>query len=569
MDSNSINKEERMQAAILALKNKEFQSLRKAAHHFQVPRSTLCDRVNGKSTRAQAHENEQILSTPEERTLVRWIKRLTATGFPVSPALLREMAQEVLENRVTYASERVNESTETPIIGHEWLYRFLDRHKTLKGVYSRQLEACRHKEATPEKIRAWYSAFRTKCEEKNYTLCNIYNMDETGFAVGATQSTRIIVDSIQKSNWKVTAGKQEWVTVLECVNAAGAALPPLVIFKGKYTNTKWIPPNAPKEWCFSTSSSGWSSNSHGFEWLRKVFEPESRKVAGDLPRLLIMDGHSSHITGNLIALCIENNIDILILPPHCSHLLQPLDVGVYGPLKRYHAKEVDRYSRVGTTRFQRIEWLELYMRIRIEALSTSNILGGWRGAGLSPFSENKVLRSLPIYQLDRPITPEDFGNSISLDLSLLHSSPPDGIALHQSNLVFHITLQSGDSPASPTQRYAKRLTRQVESQNAELTILRRENKDMLEILQTRKKRIRGKRIDLEGQFVYSTQEVLDIVQSYDSAPAPKRRRGRPRRTPIIETDEEEDQESITDLLAASESELEETVARRTRSHRIN
>ena len=33
---------------------------------------------------------------------------------------------------------------------------------------------------------------------------------------------------------------------------------------------------------------------------------------------------------------------------------------------------------------------------------------------------------------------------------------------------------------------------------------------MLEILQTRKKRIRGKRIDLEGQFVYSTQEVLDI-----------------------------------------------------------
>ncbi|ODQ73319.1 hypothetical protein LIPSTDRAFT_71705 [Lipomyces starkeyi NRRL Y-11557] len=37
-------------------------------------------------------------------------------------------------------------------------------------------------------------------------------MDETVFAVDDTQSMRIIVDSTQKSNWKVTAGKQEWVT---------------------------------------------------------------------------------------------------------------------------------------------------------------------------------------------------------------------------------------------------------------------------------------------------------------------------------------------------------------------
>jgi hypothetical protein len=34
-------------------------------------------------------------------------------------------------------------------------------------------------------------------------------MDKTGFAVGETQSTRIIVDSTMKSNWKVIAGKQE------------------------------------------------------------------------------------------------------------------------------------------------------------------------------------------------------------------------------------------------------------------------------------------------------------------------------------------------------------------------
>jgi hypothetical protein len=54
-----------------------------------------------------------------------------------------------------------------------------------------------------------------------------------------------------------------------------------------------------------------------------------------------MDGHSRHITSDMIALCMENDIDLLILPPYCSHLLQPLDVGVYGPdLGRVSVKPV-------------------------------------------------------------------------------------------------------------------------------------------------------------------------------------------------------------------------------------
>ena len=104
-----------------------------------------------------------------------------------------------------------------------------------------------------------------------------------------------------------------------------------------------------------------------------------------------MDGHSSHITGDMIALCMGSGIDLLILPPHCSHLLQPLDVGVYGPLKRYHAQEVDRYTRAGIQRIQRAEWVELLTRIREKALTPQNIQSGWKGAGLIPFNPRRVL----------------------------------------------------------------------------------------------------------------------------------------------------------------------------------
>jgi hypothetical protein len=100
---------------------------------------------------------------------------------------------------------------------------------------------------------------------------------------------------------------------------------------------------------------------------------------------MIMDGHSSYITGNLIALCMDSNIGLLILPPHCSHLLQPLDVGVYGPLKRYHGREVNRYTRAGIRPIQHAEWVELFKRILYKALIPQNIQVGGRGAGLIPF----------------------------------------------------------------------------------------------------------------------------------------------------------------------------------------
>jgi nitrate reductase alpha subunit len=62
-------------------------------------------------------------------------------------------------------------------------------------------------------------------------------MNESGFAVGESQSSRALVNVREKSSWKIISGRQEWITAIECVNAAGEAIPPLLIYKAKYTNT--------------------------------------------------------------------------------------------------------------------------------------------------------------------------------------------------------------------------------------------------------------------------------------------------------------------------------------------
>ena len=99
-DPLAAKKEARLQEAIAAVQNGE-HTCHSGAIAFGVPRSTLYERVNGgKQPRNLAHESEQILSHAEERELVRWITRLTISGYPPRHSTLREMAEEVRKRRV-------------------------------------------------------------------------------------------------------------------------------------------------------------------------------------------------------------------------------------------------------------------------------------------------------------------------------------------------------------------------------------------------------------------------------------------------------------------------------------
>jgi len=110
------------------------------------------------------------------------------------------------------------------------------------------------------------------------------------------------------------------VTVIECICADGTSITPLIIFKGGSIDSKWVPSITPANWRISASINGWTSHLHGIEWLRYVFDRATRNKANGRPRVLICDGHDSHVTGDFIEFCKENNIKLLLLPPHTSHI---------------------------------------------------------------------------------------------------------------------------------------------------------------------------------------------------------------------------------------------------------
>ena len=82
---------------------------------------------------------------------------------------------------------------------------------------------------------------------------------------------------------------------------------------------------------FGSLENGQSSNTHDIAWLKQVFNPQTKDIAGNRRRLLLVDRHSSHVNLEFINYCDQNQILFLILPPHTTHRLQPLDIELFQP----------------------------------------------------------------------------------------------------------------------------------------------------------------------------------------------------------------------------------------------
>ena|SRR5579859_5403617 len=98
--------------------------------------------------------------------------------------------------------------------------------------------------------------------------------------------------------------------------------------------------DTPQNWEFSCNSKGWTSNQHGLKWLQCCFDLATEAKVGNQFRILICNGHDSHISGNFVKHCMNNRIHLIILPPYSSYLTQLLGIEVFGLLKRILASKL-------------------------------------------------------------------------------------------------------------------------------------------------------------------------------------------------------------------------------------
>ena len=138
------------------------------------------------------------------------------------------------------------------------------------------------------------------------------------------------------------------------------------------------------------------------EWLVRNFGPGSSteiKAAGET-RLLVLDGHVSHVNAPFCKYCIDHNIVLLCLPPHTTHKLQPLDVGLFSPYKQAYSTELkDRFENhergVSKANFKNILAVA-----RARAFTSENITSSFDACGIMPLNRRKILKRIKQHRKD-------------------------------------------------------------------------------------------------------------------------------------------------------------------------
>ncbi len=141
-------------------------------------------------------------------------------------------------------------------------------------------------------------------------------------------------------------GNREFISLLACIRVSGESIPPALIYKGTSGDLQdsWVKDlkiNDPVQAYFASSPNGWSSNGFGLFWLEFIFHRYTSPLAGNRRRLLIVDGHSSHVNLEFVLLADRLRILLLILPPDSTHRLQPLDLSLFQPLATAYSKQLN------------------------------------------------------------------------------------------------------------------------------------------------------------------------------------------------------------------------------------
>lgn len=185
-------------------------------------------------------------------------------------------------------------------------------------------------------IRAWHANVLKYCTEHGLLdvlndPSRVFNMDEKGFVLSPSNELVLVKRGDKAVYNRVKNDDKECVTALLGGSASGVMTPPMTIHVYKRMPAAVLL-NNPVNWSVGISDSGWQTQKTFYDYITNIFYNWLIQEKTQLPIILFIDGHHSHVSLTLSDFCADHQIELIALYPNSTHLTQPMDVGVFKPL---------------------------------------------------------------------------------------------------------------------------------------------------------------------------------------------------------------------------------------------
>ncbi|XP_025406548.1 uncharacterized protein LOC112680606 [Sipha flava] len=206
-----------------------------------------------------------------------------------------------------------------------------------------------------------------------------------------------------------TNSDKENVTTLFGTNAIGKWAPILTIFKCERIPAALVKIEPPG-WGIGESETGWMTGETFFEYITNIFLPFLNEANIKRPVIVFLDSHKSHLSLHLSKFCQEHGLILISLNSNSTHILQPLEIAIFGPLKGRWKRIVKQWRLDNEKEITKSDIPQALSQIINDAGMEKNIQSGFHVISLYPFNAddsvdyNKIIvRTNPIHETTKNI----------------------------------------------------------------------------------------------------------------------------------------------------------------------